>query len=261
MKSGAEQPINNFETPPPLTVEEVLVLMKENQRTRIDEGKDIEKRKEIVLGLLEKLLAERERFKHVFKTDKGSTYFILETGESLRIKKQQPSKWQDEYEVQPLVKHIFFISPEEWSRIFEVIKNGWQYSSRDWRERAEVIPDEEEALERRKKVYEDLIKDSPDHDEEDTARFRFVDYERRGLSRLIGEPIMTTEVAPGTTPIEFDFVEGGGRETLYSLEGDILILKGHKTKIREENNTERDRIWPEQIGVSHYGHPVTEILK
>ena len=80
-----------------------------------------ESRREIIVGLLEDLLNHKEKFKNVFKTENGSTYFILNSGESIRIKKQTPSKWESEYEIQPLLKKIFFIAPEDWDKLYSII--------------------------------------------------------------------------------------------------------------------------------------------
>lgn len=60
---------------------------------------------------LSELLSEPDRFARVFKTEKGSYYFVLDNGKSLRIKYQTDVHDNQEepsyYELQPLMQKIY----------------------------------------------------------------------------------------------------------------------------------------------------------
>jgi hypothetical protein len=55
-------------------------------------------------GFINELKKEKDRFKHIFETEKGSIYFVTENGESLRFKNDGK-----EIKDQPILKKIFFI--------------------------------------------------------------------------------------------------------------------------------------------------------
>jgi len=78
----------------------------------------IQKLKEVNRAFLEQLLEKKEYFDKVFSTAKGSFYFILKTGESLRIK-QNNNTSDPQYEVQPILSEIFFITGTEAERIYK----------------------------------------------------------------------------------------------------------------------------------------------
>ncbi len=75
------------------------------------------KEQEFINKLIEDFLEEKERFNKVFKTELGSYYFILESGQSLRIKanflkekekKLYENKIKTKFELMPLSHAIVF---------------------------------------------------------------------------------------------------------------------------------------------------------
>lgn len=71
--------------------------------------------------LIQELLKEKDLFKHIFKTEKGSIYFTLKTGESLRIKYNENKKC---FEAQPLLNKIIFVDEKEADIISSKRKSG-----------------------------------------------------------------------------------------------------------------------------------------
>jgi hypothetical protein len=63
-----------------------------------------EKHKQLYKDFIQNLLAQKHRFAHIFKTEKGSIYFTLHGGQSLRIK-----DFKYGYKLQPLSSEIKFI--------------------------------------------------------------------------------------------------------------------------------------------------------
>jgi hypothetical protein len=57
---------------------------------------------------IEELLAEKDKFSKVFKTEHGSIYFVLEDGKSLRFKYSLVGRDK----IRPIKEKIFFISTE-----------------------------------------------------------------------------------------------------------------------------------------------------
>lgn len=74
------------------------------------------------LDFVEELLAEKERFSKVFRTSKGSVYFNLQTGETIRAKMVD-----DQYEfdtgdgnhfmLQPMLNNLYFLSEDDAVRL------------------------------------------------------------------------------------------------------------------------------------------------
>ena len=87
--------------------------------TKYNEFYDRETRK-----LIDELIKESERFKYVFQTANGSIYFVLETGESQRLKCSQGKfEWSS---IQPLLKNLFFVSGSESERILKLIRESYK---------------------------------------------------------------------------------------------------------------------------------------
>jgi hypothetical protein len=208
------------------------------------EGTSSEVEQSLIIELLSKLIREKEKFRHVFRTKNGSTYFVLDSGESLRIKRQQADEQHTEYVIQPFIKHIFFISPEDWNRLADIISNARKYVY------DLVSPEEQSAFERRKKIYEELV-----GREISPYEFSDLDIQRRKADKLIGEIIPFTELKNGVIPFELDIVEGD-YTTIYKIEGNNLILMGRKFV-----SGESDIVVPEGVGNTHYGSPVSEIIQ
>lgn len=53
-------------------------------------------------------IQEKDRFNHIFKTEKGSVYFIFDTGESVRVKRDE-----GEWKIQPRCKKIVYVDEEQ----------------------------------------------------------------------------------------------------------------------------------------------------
>lgn len=76
---------------------------------------------EIIRRCLEELLGLKDGFEKVFETERGSTYFLLKSGEVVRIKKKDeyhPNSWQ----IPPMRKNIFFVGAEEVQKIVSEYK-------------------------------------------------------------------------------------------------------------------------------------------
>src|SRR3989338_1405592 len=61
----------------------------------------------IIKGCFDELLVLKDGFEKVFETERGSTYFLLKSGEVVRIKKKDeyhPNSWQ----IPPMRNNIFF---------------------------------------------------------------------------------------------------------------------------------------------------------
>src|SRR5713226_6220320 len=57
-----------------------------SERTEVNHAKIKKKEQVIIKNLRSELLGQKDRFKNVFKTERGSFYFVTETGQSLRFK-------------------------------------------------------------------------------------------------------------------------------------------------------------------------------
>ncbi len=119
----------------PFTAEEFQLLISEykddwrssdfykNSDGRIDEGKYHEFYNVEMRALIESLIKESERFKHVFQTSNGSSYFVLNSGESQRIKCSD-NKF-DSRSIQPLLNDLFFVSDAEFERLIKLVKGSY----------------------------------------------------------------------------------------------------------------------------------------
>ena len=74
-----------------------------------------EEKQSILSVALEMLINNSERFERVFQTSKGSTYFQIKTGESLRLKYNQIGKIQI-IDIEKISKETFFLVQEEVER-------------------------------------------------------------------------------------------------------------------------------------------------
>lgn len=66
-------------------------------------------------SLVNSLVQEKSRFKSIFRTEKGSYYFVLLSGETVRFKNENTS-------VTPFMKYIFFIDESSARRLVEFTK-------------------------------------------------------------------------------------------------------------------------------------------
>src|SRR3990167_6690692 len=70
----------------------------------------------IIKGCLDELFALKDGFEKVFETEWGSIYFLLKSGEVVRIKKEDeyyPNSWY----IPPVTKDIFFVSADEMQKV------------------------------------------------------------------------------------------------------------------------------------------------
>jgi hypothetical protein len=74
----------------------------------LEEPVDYYEHEEKIKKLIHDLLQRKEDFAHIFKTEKGSMYFVLPTGESFRMK-LSGGHWYP----QPITKEIFFVGFEQ----------------------------------------------------------------------------------------------------------------------------------------------------
>jgi|GEM_PF-3761575 len=203
-----------------------------------------------IAELIESLLGEKEKFSRIFKTEKGSIYFVLDSGESLRIKNEAEREKPASYAIQPFTRKIFFVPKNEFERISKIMADHWEMYGR-----LVGAPDtaaDRDSFARRKKFYEETA-GKPIGDDE----FRSIDINRNGIARLIGEPIATADLQEGVVPIEFDFAEESqNRRTIYGLEKRNLILSGREV-LMADGEMVKD---PDAVGVYHYGHPVSEVI-
>src|SRR3989338_5188172 len=119
MFQGPPQIPSTPETATPFTLDELKKRYEEISTEAIDSYPNggwerVQVQQALIKSWLDSLISQKEKFDKVFKTEKGSTYFILQTGESFRIKKQEQTTWQGEYTVEPIATKTFFITLEEY---------------------------------------------------------------------------------------------------------------------------------------------------
>ena len=79
----------------------------------------IKKKQAVIQEYIEKLLNEKESFKHIFETENGSIYFVAPDDKSWRIKKDK-----NEYEVSPVMKKIIFVNEKSLKRIIRLFNDS-----------------------------------------------------------------------------------------------------------------------------------------
>jgi hypothetical protein len=112
----AENIINEKQESKEISFKLLLALRKEYVK-ELDQIADLDisfeekqqKRKNWTEGYLHSLLEQKERFGHIFKTENGSVYFVLKTGECWRFKKE---KKDGSYKEQPIVLNTFFLDKD-----------------------------------------------------------------------------------------------------------------------------------------------------
>lgn len=75
---------------------------------------------EMVEAFMVQLLSDRDRFQKIFKTVKGSTYFVVETGSSLRFRAQS----QGRSRIQPVAHHQILIARPQLGRLGDAYSEG-----------------------------------------------------------------------------------------------------------------------------------------
>ena len=81
--------------------------------------------------LVSDLLDIKDRMKFVFSTESGSLYFVLNSGQCLRIKKEKNNKDMWSYKsVQPIAEKIYFVSDEsgEKAKRLNRLGSSWRRS-------------------------------------------------------------------------------------------------------------------------------------
>jgi hypothetical protein len=111
---------------PPKTLESIMVArdILTNQKARAMESGEgyegINKKLEEIRQAHEKaLLSQADRFGAVFRTERGSTYFVLSTGESYRIKR--PLGMTD---IPVVCQRIIYVPKEEDNRLIDALRQG-----------------------------------------------------------------------------------------------------------------------------------------
>lgn len=116
--------LESKEQPTGITSDELQKKLREffHARGQARMGKNFEERestdRELVRDSIEKLKTESERFKFIFETEKGSIYFVTNTGQSLRFRNGDKG-----FEPQPVMDKIYFITEEQSNFLVEEIKH------------------------------------------------------------------------------------------------------------------------------------------
>jgi hypothetical protein len=71
----------------------------------------------IIKRCFDELLALKDGFEKVFETEQGSTYFLLKSGEVVRIKKKDAGYYPNSWYLPPMTKDIFFVSAGEMQKV------------------------------------------------------------------------------------------------------------------------------------------------
>lgn len=66
--------------------------------------------------LREKLLGDKDRFQHIYKTMSGSLYFLLQSGESFRMKEEETGIG---FGPEPVTQAVIFVTPQQLRQIQE----------------------------------------------------------------------------------------------------------------------------------------------
>lgn len=82
----------------------------------------IEQKKMLTNDFVEKQIAEVDGYKKIFKTERGSIYFVLNTGESMRVKKTNEG-----LAIQPICHKIFYVDTQQAEQLEQMMKGTfWQ---------------------------------------------------------------------------------------------------------------------------------------
>ena len=113
MKHGFDE--NKPEMRKPLTLEDLKGIYQEISKGYAELSPRDDGRVLYVYKKIQSLVEMKDRFQHVFTTDQGSHYFVLASGESLRIKTKS-----DFMPIQPIMKRIVFITDVESRRLMDL---------------------------------------------------------------------------------------------------------------------------------------------
>jgi hypothetical protein len=133
MRGNMENPEQLFELGEkknPFNVEELRDLLDKCQDEWIDSrerGKEDRQNYEEFYDkkyreLINRLIQEKDRFAHIFKTENGSVYFTLFSGHSQRIKARE-GRFYD-FSKQPMVNDHFFVSQKAKVRIMKIVEKA-----------------------------------------------------------------------------------------------------------------------------------------
>lgn len=111
-------------TPPSFAPQDVI----ESLRAKIEEvdPEDSSEYYRLIREFIQSLLEQKQRFKYVFRTEKGSLYFVFHSGECLRFKKRDEE--EENYDSQPVMSYIFFIRDSNSVQKIERDKHGNTFS-------------------------------------------------------------------------------------------------------------------------------------
>lgn len=168
--------------------------------------------------LLAELLGEKERFDFVFRTEKGSHYFVLKDGSSFRIQRKNPaihhSKRSCPWKLFPIAEHIFFVDASQREKLRYI--NEWPGF---------------------------CFQKGPEAPE---------------------NKIVTIPFAEGATPFEYNFSLDRGQKprsrAIFRKEGLVMTFLGIEEEGRMAEIDPNLGILNYPTAITHFGHPVSEIL-
>lgn len=240
----ANELLNNEHPKPAFTVEELRAredVIDDQVWAAMDRGEgNLEQlRQGLIKKYLDELLSEKDRFAKIFKTGNGSVYFNLDGGETMRIKRQTELSELPEYSIQPPTKHLFFIAGNFYDTLKKILHAEIPYAS--------------ESLSERKSIYENfhgLTLTEPEYKERE--------FMRSERDRLLGRRLPLTKLEVGAIPFELEFAAERGGKSKFILKDEHITLMGVQYGVDEKGVP---LVNPEFVGVHHFGHPVTEIVK
>ena len=77
------------------------------------------KQKDFINSCVQELMRYKDFFKHIFKTEKNSIYFVTQNGLCWRFKEPKPNEMAG---LCPITHKVVFVGPEEISRVREMYK-------------------------------------------------------------------------------------------------------------------------------------------
>lgn len=104
-------PNSEIERAAPISLNELSKKIKDQFGIESIPGAGEARKIELALAqeFIEKQIQEKERYAHIFKTEKGSTYFTLTTGECLRLRYDSGKGMT----LEPITERVFFIDNEQ----------------------------------------------------------------------------------------------------------------------------------------------------
>lgn len=106
-----------------MSVQELLDAVKSIRAVEFDSEADAaklqEQKQEAIKKFIDEQVEEKVRYQHIFKTENGSIYFQLMSGESLRIKQND-----GKYEIKALCNKIIYLDEEQANELIRLDTNN-----------------------------------------------------------------------------------------------------------------------------------------